>query len=133
MLLEAPGTASGVRVSGWNILENGGGVVGGLCVNDRSSLGNTPAGVSSCGGTGVVGVIGGVGTMIVDETERVRCLPEIGCGDSKFAVEIESKVDAELRLSNFWVWRHSSSDSRFMRVAWNSAWGGSEPKTCNTK
>lgn len=97
--LDVPGVAPGVRVLTGNMLENGG-VVDGLCVYDFSYLGNTSVGVSDCGGTGVVGVKGGVSPIVVDEDEIVRCLLERGCADNKFVVDIESAVAVEPRLSN---------------------------------
>lgn len=62
-------------------------------MNDRSSLGNGDSnGDSSCGGTGVVGVEGGV--MIVDAAEALRLLSERDDGDRKLV----PSVDTEPRL-----------------------------------
>lgn len=107
-----------------SIFENAGGVTDVVKVNDCSNLGNADS------RTGVVGVIGGVGTIIVDEVDALHCLSERDGGDSKFFVETENSVDTEPRLSNPPVWSLSTSDTGFMCVAWKRACGGSEPKTC---
>ena len=48
---------------------------------------------------GDIGVKGGVGVVIVDVAEIVRCLLEGGC-DNKSAVDTELRVDIDARLSN---------------------------------
>ena len=74
--------------------------MGGLCANDGSNLGNADVDVSGCCITGDIGVNGGVGAVIVDEAEIVRCLLEGGCCDGRSAVDIEFMVDIDARLSN---------------------------------
>jgi len=126
MLLDVSWVAAGVRALAGNILENGGGVSEELCVNDCSNLGNTDVGVSGCGRMGVVGVNGEAGAVIIDELER-------GCGDSKFDVCIESRVDAEAGVSGPSPWPCSPFCVGFTCAIWKRARGGSNPKTCNTE
>ena len=106
------------------MLENAGSVKRAVRVNDRSNLGNTVLDESGCGALRLFGVEGGVGTMAVDVVETLRCREEKDCGRSKFAVDIESIVDTESRLSNTSVFSPS-----FTCVTWKRACGGSEPKT----
>ena len=68
-------------------------------MNDCSNLGNPDVDVSGCGRMGDIGVKGGVGVVIVDVAEIVRCLLEGGC-DNKSAVDTELRVDIDARLSN---------------------------------
>lgn len=111
------------------MLENAGDVKYVVCANDFSNLGNTVSGDSSCGGVRLLGVEGGVGIMAVDTIEAFRCLEERDCGCSKFAVDVESTVDTESRLSNVSMFSPSTSDAGFTCVTWKRACGGSEPKT----
>lgn len=68
-------------------------------MNDCSNLGNADDD-SGCGGMGDIGVRGGVGVVIVDPAEIVRCLLEWGRCDNSSAVDIELRVDIDARLSN---------------------------------
>jgi hypothetical protein len=131
VFLDVPGVVADVGGLIGNMLENGGGVLGGLTGNDCSGFDDTGVGVSDCGGTGVVGVKGGVGAMVVDEIETGRCILERECGDSKFVVDIESRVDVEPPFSDPFGVSYPSSEMGFRCVIWKSAWGGSEPKTCD--
>ena len=104
--------------------ENVGSVKRVVRTNDRSNLGNTVSDNPGCGGVRLLGVEGGVGTMVVDVVEIFRCGEEKDCGSSKFVVDIESIVDTESRLSAASVFSPS-----FTCVTWKRACGGSEPKT----
>lgn len=106
-----------------SILENAGGVTDVVCANDCSNLGSTDFDCDR------MGVKGGVDAIIVDEVEALCCLEEWGCGDSKFAVDIESSVDTESRLSNTSEGPLSPPDIGFTWVTLKRACGGFEPKT----
>ena len=60
----------------------------------------------------------------------VRRRPELALRDSKFAVDVESRVDTEARSSNPSM-SLSTSGTGGTWVIWKRDCGGSEPKTCN--